>query len=243
MSRGFSGIKDRSEQMRRSEKRFEQKKYDGPPPLYFGIKDGESAIVRFLEQDEDVHYADVHEIPVEGRSWGITVPCLDQDAEGLPCPGCERGLDRKFKGYINVVWFDAPVWKRDENMKLVKDDNNNKIKTGEKTQVAIWSSGIRLFEKLEVINDRYKGLRSRRFEVTRIGDNLPRYEIVPEDPDSGPQSFEPIETELDMQKVDLNQYTVPGTKEDFLEKLGEGVPRDQENQGESKNPWKKTLEV
>jgi hypothetical protein len=242
MSQGFSGIKDRVEEkrLREQQRKFDQKKFEGPPPLYFSIKDGESAHVRFLEEDEGVHYADVHEIPVEGRKYGFTVPCLDQKAEGLPCPGCERGLARKFKGWINVVWFDAPVWKRDENMRLVKDDFQNKIKTGEKTQVAIWSSGIRLFEKLEVINDRYKGLRSRRFEVTRVGVDLPRYEIVPSDIDGGPQEFSPIEDELDKEKHDLKQYTVPGTEDSFLEALGE-APRGnrQENQGESKNPWTK----
>lgn len=237
MSKGFTGIKDRVEQKKAQSNWKQERKYDGPPPLYFSIKDGESAIVRFLEENDDVHYADVHEIPVEGRSWGITVPCLDQNAEGKPCPGCERGLERKFKGYINVVWFDAPIWKRDENMKLVKDNSNRKISIGNKTQVAIWTSGIRLFEKLEVINDRYKGLSSRRFEITRKGDNLPFYEIVPQDIDGGPQDFSPTEEELAESKHDLNQYTVPGSVDDFLAKLGEGNRQGQQEEGKGKNPW------
>ena len=237
MSKGFEGIKQRSEQQKARSQFRNQKQFDGPPPLYFSIKDGETAHVRFLEENDDVHYADVHEIPVEGRSWGITTPCLDQNAEGLPCPGCERGLDRKFKGYINVVWFDAPVWKRDENQRLVKDDFGNKISIGQKTQVAIWTSGIRLFEKLEVINDRYKGLSSRRFEVIRKGKDLPFYEITPVDIDGGPQDFSPTEEELAQDKPNLDMYTVPGSKEDFLMKLGEGVPQNQNGESKSKNPW------
>lgn len=238
MSKGFEGIKNRVEQKKAQSQFRQDRKFDGPPPLYFSIKDGESAHVRFLEENDDVHYADVHEIPVEGRSWGITVPCLDQSAEGLPCPGCERGLDRKFKGYINVVWFDAPVWKRDENQRLVKDNNNQKISIGNKTQVAIWTSGIRLFEKLEVINDRYKGLSSRRFEVTRKGRDLPFYEIVPVEIDGGPQDFSPTEEELAESKPDLNQYTVPGSVDDFLFRLGEGGQQQNQNgEQKKKNPW------
>lgn len=239
MSKGFEGIKSKSEAQKAKQKDWgDRKQFDGPPPLYFGIKDGESANVRFLEENQDVHYADVHEIPVEGRSWGITIPCLDQDAEGLPCPGCERGMDRKFKGYINVVWFNGPVWKRDENMRLVKDNNNNKISIGQKNQVAIWSSGIRLFEKLEVINDRYSGLRSRRFEVTRNGKNLPFYEIVPMEIDGGPQDFSPTEDELDQSKHNLDFYTVPGTYDEFLSRMGEAPQNgNSSEEGKSKNPW------
>lgn len=239
MSKGFEGIKSRSEAQKAKQKNFQKKEFDGPPPLYFGIKDGESVQVRFLEENEDVHYADVHEIPVEGRSWGITIPCLDQNADGTACPGCERGLDRKFKGYINVIWADAPVWKRDENQRLVKDDYGNKISIGQKTQVAIWSSGIRLFEKLEVINDRYRGLRSRRFEVTRKGVKLPFYEIVPVEIDGGPQEFTAGETKLDESKTNLDFYTVPGTYDDFLARMGEGPQNNNENgsEGKSKNPW------
>ena len=61
-----------------------------------------------MEQDEDISWCMMHEIPVENRKFGKNVPCLDQEKDGTPCPGCERDMDRRFKGFINLIWYDAP---------------------------------------------------------------------------------------------------------------------------------------
>lgn len=216
MPRGFKGVREASAEV-------ESRRGSGGGALYFRLKSGEEAIVRFLEQDDDIFWCYMHEVPVENRSWGKNVVCIDQDKEGTPCPGCERDLDRRFKGFINLIWFNAPVFKRDDSNKIVKDQLNDPVVIGEKPQVAVWNSGIRLFEELDEVNDNYKGLKSRRFKVKRKGSGLDtKYVISPEDIDAGQQPMTDEEQKLAAEKYDLNQYTKPGTYEEFLKELGEG---------------------
>jgi hypothetical protein len=234
MPRGFEGVKKASAEVEA------RRGSGGPGALWFRLQAGEEAIGRFLEQDGDVVWAMVHEVPVEGRSWGRDVPCLDQEKDGTPCPGCEADLPRKFKGYINVIWDNAPVFHRDEQGKLVKDKQNNPVITGHKPQVAVWSSGIRLFDNLGEINDSYKGLRSRRFRIKRKGEGLSTtYVINPEDPDSGPQPFSKEETKLEEDKYDLSDFVKPPSYEDFMNDLNglpRGTPQSNEDAGRA-NPF------
>lgn len=194
----------------------------GPSALWFRLKKGEEAIVRFLEQDDDIFYAMMHEVPVEGRQFGRDVVCCDQEKDGTPCPGCERDLPRRFKGFINVIWFDAPVFKRDGDGKLEKDRNGAPIVISHKPQVAVWGSGIRVFEELDETNANFRGLKIRRFKVKRKGEGLDtKYHISPEDVDSGPQEFDAEEKKLEGEKYDLNSFTKPPTYDEFLKELGE----------------------
>lgn len=215
MPRGFAGVKQASAEVQA------RRGSGGPGALYFRLKDGQETIVRFLEQDDDVAWAMCHEVPMEGRQWGVDVPCLDQEKDGTPCPGCERELPRRFKGYINLVWHDAPVFKRDGDGKMVKDRLGDPVILEYKPQVAVWSSGIRLFEDLDEINANYKGLMSRRFKVKRKGSGLDtKYVIVPEDIDSGPQDMTDEEKKLMSDKFDMNQFVKPPSYDEFLKKLG-----------------------
>lgn len=222
MPRGFGGVKQASADLEA------RRGGGGPGALYFRLGEGETTVVRFLEQDDDIAWAMMHEVPVEGRAWGQDVPCLDQERDGTPCPGCEREnpdtgyLKRKFKGYINVIWDDAPVFKRDGEGKMVKGSNGKPETIGTKPQVAVWSSGIRLFEDLDEINANYKGLTSRRFRVKRKGSGFDtKYVVVPEDIDSGPQPMTDDEKKLAEGRFDLNQFIQPPSYDEFLRKLGE----------------------
>lgn len=218
MPRGFSGVRQASADIE-----AKRSQGGGQSALWFRLGAGEETVVRFLEQDDDIHWAMMHEVPVEGRKWGRDVPCVDQDKDGTPCPGCERDLPRRFKGYINVIWDDAPVFKRDESGKVVRDSTGDPVITGKKPQVAIWSSGIRLFEDLDEINANYKGLTSRRFKVKRTGEGFDtKYRINPEDIDSGVQELSPAEKELAGNKYDLNEYVKPGSYEEFEKELTGG---------------------
>ena len=217
MPRGFDGVRNASAEVEA------RRGSGGPGALYFRLKSGDEAEVRFLEQDNDIFWCHMHEVPVEGRQWGKNVPCLDQEKDGTPCPGCERDMDRRFKGFINLIWFNAPVFKRDSENKIVKDRLGEIVTIGEKPQVAVWNSGIRLFEELDEINANYKGLMSRRFKVKRKGSGLDtKYVIIPADPDGGAQPMDDAEQALANEKYDLNQYTKPGSYEDFLKELGQG---------------------
>ena len=165
----------------------------------------------------------MHEVPVENRSFGRNVPCLDQERDGTPCPGCERELPRRFQGFVNVLWEDAPVFKRDSDNKIVKDRTGDPVILDHKPQIAVWSSGIRLFDELAEIDANYRGLSSRKFKVKRKGEKLDtKYHISPADVDSGAQPMDDDEAKLAEGKYDLTPMITPGSYEDFLKDLGEG---------------------
>lgn len=216
MPRGFQGVRKTSAEVQA------RRDAGGPSAFWFRLNDGDETVVRFCEQDDDIFWCHVHEVPVEGRAWGRDVPCCDQEKDGTPCPGCERDLPRKFKGFINLIWTDAPLFKKDGDGKYVRDKDDNKIQIGTKPQIAVWGSGINLFDELDEINSNFRGLRSRRFRVKRKGKKLnTKYSIKPEDVDSGPQNWTAEEKELEAQKYDLNEFTKPPSYDDFLKQLGE----------------------
>lgn len=231
MPRGFTGVRRASANI---QARRDAGGAFGPAALYFTLpKDGDVATVRFLEENADISWCWVHEVPVEGRQYGRQVPCIDQEDEGEACPGCERELKRSFKGWINVIWVDAPLYKRDKENKLVKVDGE-KLVIGQEDQVAVWSSGIKLFEELDDTNDRYKGLRSRRFTVKRKGVKLEtKYSIGPEDVDSGAQPFTDTEKALDKKKYDLAEFMKVPSYDDWMKILNGGVGNFSQNTGGS----------
>lgn len=213
--RGFAGVREASAEVE------SRRGSGGPGALWFRLLSGEDTIVRFLEEGEEIFWCYVHEIPIEGREWGKDENCLNQENDGTPCPGCEQDLPRKFKGFVNLIWEDAPVWKRDSEGKMVKV-NEKPVQIGTKPAVAIWGSGIRLFEMLDEINTNFRGLKSRRFRVKRKGEKLStKYTINPADVDGGPQPMSEWEKELAKGKYDLNEFTKPGTYEEFLKKMGQ----------------------
>jgi hypothetical protein len=215
MPKGFSGVRTAAAEVeaRRSS--------GGPNALWFRLDEGQEAIVRFLEQGEDIFWCHMHEVPVEGRSFGRDVVCLNQEDDGTACPGCEQGLKRKFKGFINLIWDNAPVFKKDNEGKFVKGNDNKPIITGYKPQCAVWGSGIRLFEELEEIDSAFRGLTSRRFRVKRKGSELnTKYSIKPMEVDSGPQEFDSSEKEIAGKKYDLNLFVKPPTYAEFEKEMG-----------------------
>lgn len=215
MPRGFSGVKQASADIE-----SRRGGGGGQSSLWFRLGSNEETVLRFLEQDDEIHWAMMHEVPVEGRQWGRDVPCCDQEKDGTPCPGCEADLPRRFKGYVNVIWEDAPVFKRDQQGKMVKDSTGAPVVLSTKPQVAVWSSGIRLFEDLDEINANFKGLSSRRFKVRRTGTGFDtKYRINPEDVDSGPQEMTEAEKKLADEKYDLNQYVKTLSYEEFEAEL------------------------
>lgn len=88
----------------------------GPIADYFNVADGQIAIVRFLEQGEDLAYASVHRVPVANRQYPADYLCLDQNDDGTPCPFClsedkdVRG--RRTQGYINLIWRGSEVFQQ-----------------------------------------------------------------------------------------------------------------------------------
>jgi len=225
--RGFDGV-------RKAAADLEARRTPGPGAgaLWFKLDDSETAIVRFLEQDganqpeDDIHYAEFHQVKISGRQYPVSIPCCDQENDGEPCPGCEDDdpdvSKKKFLGYINLIWEDAPEYKRDKDKKIVKN-NNGPVVVGNEDQVAIWNSGIRLFEMMDEINASYGGLTSRPFKVKRKGTGLDtKYVISPADPDGGKQPMTKAERKLADEKHDLNDFVNPPSYEEFEKRAGGG---------------------
>lgn len=190
---------------------------------YFKLKDGETAIVRFLEDGADVACAWVHQLePSGGREYGIKVPCRDQDFDtlqrgvGEACPGCERDLKPSFQGAINMIWRDAPVLKRDDQNRLVRDEQNKPVVDGAEDQLAVWVAGITVFEELDTIDADFGGLTSRDFKITRRGSGLnTKYTIRPANVDGGPSEMSEADKELATEKFDLSAYASAPDYEDW----------------------------
>jgi len=83
---------------------------------FFGLKHGEIAIVRLLEQGADLAYASLHKIPVSNRRYPVDQLCLDQDDQGVPCPYCaspEKEIrSRRTVGFINVLWRGSEAYQQ-----------------------------------------------------------------------------------------------------------------------------------
>ena len=70
--------------------------------------------------------------------------------------------------------------------RIRRDEGGQRIVEYEEDQVAVWNSGIRVFQSLSDKDLMYAGLKSRDFRVTRRGTGLDTtYAIDPADADSG----------------------------------------------------------
>lgn len=227
MPRGFGAIESAAQRIK------ESGGGDFVPYLRFKLPgDGDSAIVRFLEQGEEVYsywYHDFSHVDKQ-NGWKTKVPCLDQDDKGVPCPGCREDLPRKFEGLINVIWRNAPVFKKDDDDKLVKDKSGDYIVIDNKDQVAVWRGGIELFSKVLKRKDlTYKGLGTRDFEITREGLKLDTtYAVEPADVDAGASDLSDEDKTLAEDKYDLEEIANFKSEEDFNAIIEEQLEADQD---------------
>jgi hypothetical protein len=244
MPRGFAAVQEAAEKLSR--------KTGGSGSGAFYLKlpdDGSQATVRFLEQGDDVYSYWYHDFSTvdKAQGWRIKFPCLDQEDDGTPCPGCEEKLSRKFQLLINLIWRDAPVLKRDDDGNFVRDKNDEIVIDGEADQVAVWRGGIELAKLLNRKDIAFKGLSSRDFEITREGLKLDTtYSIEPADVDSGAVKMSKDDSNLANDKYDLedvaNFKTYDEAKEIIDENLSEGSSEDDKEDAKrflKSSPFKK----
>lgn len=238
----------------------------GPDVSWFNLKnDNESAVVRFLMVEDDFEWAWCHEMPPQGRSkWGDPTPCLDQSGTGaVSCPGCERGMDRYFNGYVSLIWrapdealktrletdlkttvMSAPIFgdktleRKDGTPYTVPD---RKKVVGHADGIFVWNKGIQMFEELAGKDATYKGLPNLDFVITRKGLSTDtKWRIEPLMNDEGGFDRRPLnEQELAMKaafdkEYDLGEFTRPKTHDQFMAMLGQAPAHGQEGDvGES----------
>jgi hypothetical protein len=218
MSKGFEAIRNYRKEV--EAKREARDSMTFTRNTFFKLADGESAVVRFGEQGDEINAALIHRIPNPNLTFPENVPCLDQHNKGVPCPACDSPdfdiRKKSLRGFITLVWRDAPVYELDENGKKTKNI------VGNEDQVAIWSQGVRVFGQLDELDSEYKGLTSRDFKIKRTGSKVDNttYTIMPLD--ESPLSA--TDAKLLGEKPDLNRYVTPPTYEEMAEKLGMPVP-------------------
>ena len=218
MARGFGALASAKEDIDR------RKSEGGGGVRYFRLGAGETAVVRFLEEGDEVSCGWVHMIRVPGRSYPIQEPCIDQDEEGRrnlgkDCPGCEQELDLKFRGKINMIQRDAPIQEK---------QGERWVTVGEDDAVVVWDVSFEVLQDLQEKDFDYKGLRSRDFKIKRVGEKFDtKYFISPADPDGGPQAMSESDKELEADKFDLNELTAPKSYDSWgvrVEKKDEVAP-------------------
>lgn len=196
----------------------------GPQINYFRLQDGETATVRFLEAGEDISWAYMYQLPPrEGRKYGDRVPSLDQQQDGTECPFRDSEKVVKgviVRGFLNIIWRNAPVYKRDSNGRLIKDSNNKYIQDGTEDRIALWDASKTILEDLAALDAELKGLVLRDMKVRRNGSDLnTRYVIYPTD---SATELSKNDKELIANKYDLTPFVTPPSFEEAKEMLGEG---------------------
>lgn len=203
MGRGFGSVQAAKEDIERR-----RNSGGGGFKKKFMIKDGESAVVRILEEGEDVTSYWAHPVDT-GKRYPQLVPCRDQDMEtgeriGEDCPGCEDGLKRRFRLVLNVIWRDGPIFEKDEDTGTIDWDTPSDYRD----HVALAEFGTEFAEDLAILEDDYNGLKSRDWKIRRRGKKLDtKYSIVPADIDAGATAMSKADKDLEEEKYDLNEVT------------------------------------
>lgn len=105
---------------------------------FLKIGDGNSVVVRVVTVGEEFKDGQIHPVEFKGRKSDFTrdVMCLDQEDEGIPCPGCRDDLERRYKFWAVVIQRDAE-----------KLNSSGKV-IGHEDQVKVMSGASRLVKEL-----------------------------------------------------------------------------------------------
>lgn len=248
MPKGFKGIRETIEAAEARRQAAIEGGGEFTPSLWFklpesasGKTEGEvtsamTAVIRPLEEGDDVAYALVHPVTVPDKKYPVDIVCRDQDASGEPCPGCEAGIKRKLKGWLNVIWRDAPDFPQDENGRYNTKVDYASLPTSDK--VAILSSGPQLFGNLDELDDALDGISNYDLRITRKGTGLSTsYELKKAVKGGKATPLSAEDKALADEKPDLTNFIrVPDYDEWVARSRGENPNRSEEEVSPGPNP-------
>lgn len=224
--RGAEAIQEAREAARQRQNNTAFKNY------FYLLDNNETAIVRFLEEYDELVSAYVHHVMVPRFKMPYKLVCRDQDpvtgaSIGEDCPGCEDNdpqiSKKRIQGAVNLIWRNGPVYELDGNGKPIKDNRDRKVVASRRDQIAVWTSGVTVFDNLITLGLKYSGkggLTGRDWEVTRRGvDRETTYDFAPAEIDGGPVPLSKEDKELAATKYDLTEFETPAPYEDFWGKL------------------------
>ena len=197
-----TGINQFLEAAKNREANYERKEY--AKELWPALKeDGSSVNIRFLDTLDEISGGYFHSVQINGR-WTKFL-CLDQEGENPDsCPACVAGVQKTFKGFINVLWYDAPILARDNDGKAIKK-NGDYVIEGYEDVNAVWEQGITVFKNLHTLSETYDGIDKVDFKILRSGTKKQtQYNVLPLPGE--PQEVDPKFLE---NKYDLNEFVTP----------------------------------
>lgn len=217
---------------------------DWAPVLWFKLPDSAAgktkdeitssmtAVIRPLEEGDDLSYVLVHPVKIEGRQYDADIVCRDQEHTGEACPGCEAGIKQSVKGFLNVIWRDAPDFPLDEetNKYNTKVDYESLPKSD---KLAILSSGPMLFGRFDELDEDLEGLTNYEFNITREGLKLnTKYKV--KKAKKAPLSA--ADKKLVEQKYDLSHYTRVPDYDEWIERSQGNFSRSSDEGEEASAP-------
>lgn len=137
----------------------------------FYVPEGETKQIRFREDDPVASFQS-YSFRAGGKWNSYTAP-----GEGEVDMFQQNGLRPQFKVAYEIVDLDGYVAKKGKNAgKRVKNIPS------------FWILGMRLYEQVAILREKYGSLTERTFSVTRTGSKTSTvYTILPEDPEEMPE--------------------------------------------------------
>lgn len=199
-----------------------------PPGInYFRLTDGQTAVVRFVQSYEDIHWARKWKLPPSAAfRYGEEVNAVDQHDDGTSDPGVLAGLRAGFRAYPLLIWRNQVQYARDAQGRFIKDSLDNKQPAGFADSLAVWECSYSIYEMLGEKEGKYKSLTAFDWEIRRIGaDKNTRYSIEPADPTNLNQPITPADQQIiATQHIDVpNIFTKVPTYDELNAYLNPGA--------------------
>lgn len=189
------------------------------------LKPGQIATGRFCEEDEDVTYAYIHDLPKKaGQQYADRILCLNQDDDpNVACYACEQDVRRGTRLVMNFIRHDEPKPKRGSDGKVIKDNFNNyqyettfNQATGlqeivTEPALVIFATGTGAGGRLAYLESQKGGMTRHIVTIARTSDDTNPYMIDIAEADKVPPA--PWEVELFNKKIDpLKAITLLGKR-------------------------------
>jgi hypothetical protein len=251
MPKGFNNLREELARIeQRKAKALEgDSERDWAPVLWFKLPDSAAgktkdevtssmtAVIRPLEEGDDLTYALVHPVTIEGKPYPVDIVCRDQDHSGEPCPGCEAGIKQAVKGFLNVIWRDAPDFPLDKDTGKynTKVDYESLPKSD---KIAVISSGPTLFGRFDELDEDLEGLTNYEFQITREGLKLnTKYKVKK----VKKAALSAADKKLVEEKHDLSHYVRVPDYDEWIERSQGNFSRSSDDGEEASAPAKNPL--
>lgn len=169
----------------------------------------DTVIGRIVDVGEDFKDGYVHPVKFKsksGKTYTRDIMCLDQDDEGVPCPGCADDLDRRLKFWTRFLVRDAE-----------KVNAKGKVVGYEDRVMLLANSSKRL---LTAINKKAKkyDLSEHDIEIEREGEGFDtQYEVEVLEPDDPTPLSKADKNLIENSTIDLSKYTTIPEFDDFYD--------------------------